>query len=303
MDRMFAGAAGTLSVLFVFTLIVNLLLLVQPIYMLQIYDRVLVSASFDTLVYISLIAVAALMLLGAFDALRSMIAGRLAAKLETDNGGDALVASLRSPRASLGDVQPLRDLSAVRGFVAGRAMLAYLDLPFMPLFIGMLYLIHPHLFWLTLGGAVLLAFVALANQRATSKLANDAGEASMAATLSAQAFVRSSESLFAMGMIGNAVDYWGRNHAQSLNALDRLNGRNAFFAGLSRFFRMGLQIAILGYGGYLVITGEMTAGTLNTLHNIHFYLDTMRRMREAITFGSFETFRQRFHETFSRRPR
>ena len=57
------------------------------------------------------------------------------------------------------------------------------------------------------------------------------------------------------------------------------------------------------YLRYLFVAGEMTACTLNTLHNIHFYLDTMRRMRDAITFGSFETFRQRFHETFSRRPR
>ena len=59
----------------------------------------------------------------------------------------------------------------------------------------------------------------------------------------------------------------------------------------------------LAYLRYLFVAGEMTASTLNTLHNIHFYLDTMRRMRDAIVFGSFESFRQRFHETFSRRPR
>ena len=259
---MLAKTNGTLIVLFAFTLVVNILLLVQPVYMLQIYDRVLVSASLDTLIYISIIAVAALMLLGVFDALRSMLAGRLGAKLETENGADALVASMRSPRASLGDVQPMRDLAAVRSFVGGRALLAYLDLPFMPLFICMLYLIHPNLFWLTLGGAVLLALVAFANQWTTSKLGGEAGEASMAATLSAQAFVRSSESLFAMGMIGNAVETWGRQHAGSLQAVDRINGRNAIFAGISRFLRMGLQIAILGYGGYLVIEGEMTAGMI-----------------------------------------
>ncbi|TFF22007.1 type I secretion system permease/ATPase [Jiella endophytica] len=262
MDKMFRRAAGTLAILVVFTFVVNLLLLVQPIYMLQIYDRVLVSASTDTLVYISLIAAVALVLLGAFDALRSMIAARLAARLETENGGEALIASLRSPRASLGDVQPLRDLSTVRSFVGGRAMIAYLDLPFMPLFIGMLYLIHPNLFWLTLGGATVLALVALANQAATTRLAAETGEASMAATLSAQAFVRSSESVVAMGMIGSAVEHWGRSHARALRALDRLNGRNAFFTGLSRFLRLGLQIAILGYGGHLVLAGEMTAGMI-----------------------------------------
>jgi PrtD family type I secretion system ABC transporter len=252
------GIAG----LVVFTFVVNLLLLVQPIYMLQVYDRVLPSASFETLVYITIFAGGVLVLLGIIDSIRAIIAGRLASRLGVVAGADALLASMAGPRASLGDVQSIRDLHTVGGFVSGRALFAFLDLPFAPFFIGILYLIHPTLFWLTAGGAAVLAVVALANQWAGTGAAADAATRQMKATLAAQAFVRSAESLMAMGMSRNIIGAWGSDEALSLAAQDRVNVINALFAGLSRALRLGLQIAILGYGGYLVLAGEMTAGMI-----------------------------------------
>lgn len=248
----------------VFTFVVNLLLLVQPLYMLQVYDRVLASASVETLVFISIIAAGALLLLGVVDAIRSMMASRLAARMEVEAGADTLVASLNGPRASLGDVQPLRDLAAVRGFVSNRGILAYLDLPFAPFFIALLYFIHPHLFWLTLGGAGVLTLLAFLNQWATSRAGAEGGEgaAAMAAMLAAQAFARNAETIRAMGMVASVTRAWGRDEAASLKAQDRVAATNAVFAGISRILRLGLQIAILGYGGYLVIEGQMTAGMI-----------------------------------------
>jgi len=252
------GLAGLIG----FGLVLNLLLLVQPIYMLQVYDRVLPSASIETLVYISIITVGTLFLLGIVDGVRAIMAGRLANRLEVAVGADALQASMVGPRASLGDVQPLRDLQTVRGFISGRGLFAFLDLPFAPFFIALLYLIHPHLFWLTVMGAVVLAAIAIANQRASDKAAGDAGIRQMNATLAAQAFVRNAESVKAMGMWRNIVHRWGAEEALSLAAQDRVNSSNAFFSGVSRVFRLGLQIATLGYGGYLVLAGEMTAGMI-----------------------------------------
>ena len=245
-----------------FTFFVDVLLLVQPIYMLQVYDRVLASGSIETLLYISLMAAGALLLLGVVDAVRSMMAGRLAAEMEVEAGGDALIASLGGQRARLGDVQPLRDLGAVRGFISSKGILAYLDLPFAPLFILMLYVIHPHLFWMTTIGAVVLTLMALANQWATTKQASDSSDSTMNAMLSAQAFARNAESINAMGMTGNVISAWGRAEAVSLEAQDRMNWTNSVFAGASRVIRLGLQIAILGYGGYLVLKGEMTSGMI-----------------------------------------
>jgi ATP-binding cassette subfamily C protein len=261
-DRLVAVFMRGLISITLFSSVVNVLLLVQPLYMLQVYDRVLASSSVETLLFMSVIAGGALLLLGCIDAIRSMLSSRLAARMEVVAGSDALLASINGPRASLGDVQPLRDLGAVKGFVGGRAILAYLDLPFAPLFIGLLYLIHPHLFWLTVGGAVVLAILALANQWATRRYSADAGEHTMRAMLSAQAFARCAESINAMGMTGNVIGAWGRDEARALASQDRSNQFNASFAGLSRIIRLGLQIAVLGYGGYLVIAGEMTAGMI-----------------------------------------
>lgn len=261
-ERLAATFRQGLKGLVGFTFMVNLLLLVQPIYMLQIYDRVLSSASLDTLIYISIIAAGTLILLGIVDSVRAIMAGRLSSRLEVTAGADTLLASMASPRASLGDVQPLRDLHTVRGFISGRGLFAFLDLPFAPFFIGLLYLIHPNLFWLTVAGAVVLVAIAIANQWAGAKAAGDAATGQMNATLAAQAFVRNAESLRAMGMSRNIVHRWGTEEALSLTAQDRMNRVNALFAGFSRVLRLGLQIATLGYGGYLVLAGEMTAGMI-----------------------------------------
>ncbi|MFN3764432.1 MAG: type I secretion system permease/ATPase [Aliihoeflea sp.] len=246
----------------VFTFIANMLLLVQPIYMLQVYDRVLTAASLETLLYVSLLAGVALILLGIVDAIRNILAGRIAAKLAVAAGGEVLQASMKGPRATLGDVQPLRDLAAVRNFIAGRAIFAYLDLPFAPIFIGILYFIHPQLFWLTVAGAAVLIVLAVTNDWWTRSSTAKAGERSMAASLAAQSFVRNSETLNAMGMVGNVTEAWGKEEAASLQSLERANLTNAIVSGISRALRMALQLAILGYGGYLVLQQEMTAGMI-----------------------------------------
>ncbi|WP_158555112.1 type I secretion system permease/ATPase [Fulvimarina endophytica] len=257
-----AGLSGSLPVLAVFSLAINVLLLVQPLYMLQIYDRVLASASFETLGYISLIAVAALVLLGLMDAVRGLLSARIAARLDERLGPQALLAAMHGPRAREGDVQPMRDLEAIRNFVSNKLLLALFDLPFAPFFIAILYLIHPNIFWLTLYGAGALALVALLNQLASARPASRAAATSIEATGTAQSFVRGQESLKAMGMIENAMAMWGRSESRALREQGRAASINAWFAGLSKTLRMCLQIAILGYGGYLVLQGEMTAGMI-----------------------------------------
>jgi ATP-binding cassette subfamily C protein len=244
------------------TLAVNMLVLVQPIYMLQVYDRVVPSGSLETLGYLSIAAAGALVVLGLIDGMRSMICSRMAAQLEARLGARALVASMEGPRASIGDVQNLRDLGTVRTFLAGRGVLAFLDLPFVPLFLILLYLIHPYLFFLTLAGAVVLMLVAICNQAASGRASTQASEQSVMAMLTAQTFVRNTESARAMGMTANAISAWGKEAVATLNIQDRLNRLNAIFAGLSRALRLGLQVAILGVGGYLVVIGDMTAGMI-----------------------------------------
>ena len=246
----------------VFSFLVNALMLVMPLYMLQVYDRVLPSSSLETLLFLSILAAFALVLLAVLEFVRAVYANRIAASLDVSRSREAMMAAMDSPRAPLGDIQALRDLATVRGFIASRSAFALFDLPFSPLFIGLLYLIHPVLFALALGGAVILAGVAYANQVASAEAVRRASTNNIAAMMTAQSFVRNAETLRAMGMMGNAIAAWGRQHAPSLAASDDVTRINALFAGISRFLRLGLQIAMLGTGGLLVLRGEMTAGMI-----------------------------------------
>ncbi len=246
----------------IFSFFVNALMLVIPIYMLQVYDRILPSSSQETLVYLSLMALAALVLLAVMEVVRSIYGSRVAARFDVEQADQAMLAAMESPRASLGDVQAVRDLTAVRSFIGSRTAFALFDLPFAPLFIILLWFVHPTLFVLTAGGAAVLTFIAIANQWATSAAAADADDNGIAAMVTAQSFVRNAETLRAMGMIDNAIGAFGRKHVRSLNAGERVARINAAFHGASRFLRLALQVAILGVGALLVLQQGMTPGMI-----------------------------------------
>ena len=232
----------------IFCLVLNVLVLIQPIYMLQIYDRVLTSANTNTLYFLTVVAVAALALMGLIEMVRQNYANRMAARLEPALGSYALMAASQSANSALGDIQPLRDLATVRTFISSRLLFAIYDLPFAPLFLIVLYLIHPGICLLTIVGVVILSVVAWLNQSTTTASSMLFAEKSIGASITAQAFVRSAETIRAMGM--------------GMNSLDRVNGINSFYGALSRALRILLQIATLGLGAYYVLQNEMTGGMI-----------------------------------------
>ncbi|TPJ17754.1 type I secretion system permease/ATPase [Mesorhizobium sp. B2-7-3] len=244
----------------VFSLLINILLLVIPLYLLQVYDRVLPSSSVETLVYLSAIAVLALAFLGLLDAIRAVYTQRVAATVDRKLGASTFAVSLGARYA--GGLSPLRDLASVCAFIRSRGVAVLFDLPFAPVFLALLYLIHPVLFWVTVAGAVLLLFLVVANQLAIGR--NDAlsAERSALASQAEQAFARNAETLRAMGMVRNASLVWGRHVAAALTFHDRSSSANAIFSGASRALRMMLQLAILGAGAWLVLQGQMTAGMI-----------------------------------------
>lgn len=244
----------------VFSLLINILLLVIPLYLLQVYDRVLPSSSVETLVYLSAIAVLALAFLGLLDAIRAVYTQRVAATVDRKLGASTFAISLGARYA--GGLSPLRDLASVCAFIRSRGVAVLFDLPFAPVFLALLYLIHPVLFWVTVAGAVLLLFLVVANQLAIGR--NDAlsAERSALASQAEQAFARNAETLRAMGMVRNASLVWGRHVAAALTFHDRSSSANAIFSGASRALRMVLQLAILGAGAWLVLQGQMTAGMI-----------------------------------------
>lgn len=245
-----------------FSAVMNTLVLILPLYMLQVYDRVLPAANLDTLTYLTLLALSSLLLFGVLEVVRGVYASRLAARMDVSLGTSSFLAAMSGPRAGLGDVQALRDLATLRGFIASRTIFFLFDLPFGPIFVGLLYFIHPLLFLVTVVGAVLMVFIAVLNQVASSRPGKEAAESLGAAMNSAQAFARNFETVRALGMVSNAIEFWGTRFSGSLHASDGLARTNAFYGGVSRTTRSVLQIAILGVGAYLVLHNEMTAGMI-----------------------------------------
>ena len=262
LDRARSHFRRVLFLLAAFSLVVNLLLLAMPLYMLQIYDRILPSRSMDTLLFLSIIAGGALIVLGLLEAVRSVLASRAGARLEADLGTDALLASMERSRNGETDIETVRHLATVRQFISSRMLFALLDFPFAPIFIAILYIIHPTLFWLTLAGAAVLFVLAIINQRLSRGASNRASENLGSAMSMAQSLARNAHTLQSMGMTQDGVRLWGRNNSQALIHQGTVDFRSAIMTGISRAFRMGLQIAILGVGALLVLNYEMTAGMI-----------------------------------------
>lgn len=246
----------------VFSLLANVLMLTTPLYLMQIYDRVLSSFSVETLIYLSIIAAVALCFLGVMEMVRSMYFQRFAAELDREFGPEVIRVALRAGSVGQLDPQPMRDLSSVRAFINARGLATLFDLPFAPFFVIVLYFVHPMLFWLTLAGIFVLLGVAVLNQYGVRDATALASEKSAAANNSAMAFASGAETIRAMGMQRGVIEAWGKNFAEATQAGDRSATLNAVFGAVSRTLRMGLQLAILGVGAWLVLGQEMTPGMI-----------------------------------------
>jgi ABC-type protease/lipase transport system fused ATPase/permease subunit len=212
-EKVAAEFRGSLWMMALFSFVTNMLLLVVPLYMLQVYDRVLPSQSINTLIFLSLLAGLALVVLGLMEVVRSIFANRVANRLDAGLSELAMRAVIRSGAASGGNTQPIRDIQALRGLLSSKVVFAILDLPFATIFIVLLYFIHPDLFWLTLVGALVLCGVAVLNQMSISKASKESSDTAIASGQRAEFLARSADSLVAMGMVSNVIDRWGAEHA------------------------------------------------------------------------------------------
>lgn len=258
-----AACRSAFSVVAVFSIAVNILLLTVPLYLLQVSDRVLASRSGDTLVMLTIVAAGALIVLALLDLLRRYVLTRVGMKLETALGAPLLASGLQQSATSPNkDIQGLRDLAQMRTFVSGPLLPLLFDVPTVPLYIAVVALIHPGLGLIALAGALVLFAIAVANQMVTAKPLALLGGHSMTALARAQAQARNAEVIHAMGMLASCVRLWGDENAKALKAQADANDRNALMTSLSKFLRMGIQISILGWGAHLALQGELTAGMM-----------------------------------------
>lgn len=239
----------------------NVLILSVPLYLFQISDRVLTSRSIDTLVMLTVVIVGALVLQAALDALRRFVLMRTAVDVATRLGSPVLSAAAQASLHSNGrEYQVLGDLQTLRGFLVSGTLLSFLDVPFAPLFILAIFLIHPHLGMIVIVTALMLALLAFINQKITSRGFKEANLAQVRANLHLESMSRNSQIINAMAMIPETVRIWGTDTAASLKAQVQAQDRNILTASLSRMFRLMAQIGMLGWGAWLALDGQMTGG-------------------------------------------
>lgn len=250
-----------LIVVMLFTFATNVLVLAIPIYLFQISDRILTSRSVDTLVMLTVVIVAAVILQAIFDAIRRFILMRTAVEVATQLGSPILSAAARASLYGSGrEYQTLGDLQQLRSFLVSGTLLSFLDVPFAPLFMVAIFLIHPHLGLIVLGTALVLLVIAVMNQKMTAGPFANANNAQSKANLHLDSMSRNSQIINALAMIPEAVRIWGRDTAMSLRAQVIAQDRNIVSASLSKGVRMLTQVGMLGWGAFLAIQGEITGG-------------------------------------------
>jgi PrtD family type I secretion system ABC transporter len=248
----------------IFSFFLNLLMLVSPFYMLQVYDRVLTSQSKDTLYMLTILAVGLLGISAILELARGRILVRLGARLDRHITHDlfaALIEDRIATRRSAGS-QPIRDLETVRGFLTGPGLLAFFDAPWIPLFLGLIFLFHPLLGMVACGGAIVLLLLAILSEFSTRVPWQRASSESMQAHSFAETSLRNADVIWALGMLGDLRRRWQQKHLTALLHSGRATDRLGVFSAIAKFVRPLLQIGILGFGAYLVIEEQISAGVM-----------------------------------------
>ncbi len=259
-----AACRGGLVAVVLFSLCINVLMLTTPLYMLQIFDRVLASRSVETLIVLSIIAVAALLTLALLEMVRTNVMVRISSWLEKKLGGAILASNVATTlRAGTEpSVQGLRDLSGFRSFLAGPGIFPFFDAPWTPIFIAVIFLLHPMLGWISLIGAIVLFVLALGNEFCTRRLLVSAGRTALEAMVDAESAVRNADAIEAMGITPALTRRWYGRNTEAVDLQARASNRNGVIRGVSKFIRLGLQVGILGAGAWLVSLGEISAGAM-----------------------------------------
>ena len=245
--------------------LVNILMLTGPLFMLQVYDRVLPSRSVPTLVGLVALIIALFALQGVLDALRARVLQRIGAALDEAISGRVYQAIVRLPlKTGAGGtgLRPLRDLDQIRSFLAIGGPSAMFDLPWMPLYVGVCYLFHPLIGLAALGGALMLIVLMLAAEAVTRKSAKEATSLASNRAALAEAGRRNAEALTAMGMCSALASRWQAINRDYQRIQQRTSDRASGLASLSRAARLLLQSIVLGLGAYLVIHQEASAGVI-----------------------------------------
>ncbi len=255
------GAFG--SVLF-FSWIVNVLMLTGSLFMLQIYDRVIPSSSVPTLIALALIVFILYAYYGVLDFVRTRILVRIGRRIEERlrNRVFDAVAMLALRRLGNSGGQPVQDLGTIRQFLGGQGPLAFMDMPFVPIFLLFCFLLHWVLGVVALISAAIIFVLAVLTERATRGPMAQANQAMSKVNVMTEEARRNAEALHSLGMKGAIRKQWANVQHEALDFQTRANDAGAKYSMFSKVFRMVVQSGMLATGAYLAIKHEISGGSI-----------------------------------------
>ncbi len=240
-------------------------MLTGPLYMLQVYDRVLGSRSEETLVALTVLMVGLFLAMGVLEFTRTRVMAIVGARFQDRLDRRVFSASLQVSALAPNDAAAVvaqRDLEAVRSFLASPVVLALMDLPWAPFFCAAVFIFHPFLGWLAFGGGALLVCLTLLNQILSRGAQIEAGQASVQSERFSDQLKSEAETMQALGMSGAGFDRWQVSRRLALQKAIAGAGVIGIFGSITKTFRLFLQSAMLGMGAWLVLQGELTSGAM-----------------------------------------
>ena len=259
-----AGRSSLVTVMVISGLI-NLLMLAAPIFMLQVYDRVLPSRSIATLIGLAGIALILFLIQSVLEVFRARILSRFGRLVDERLGArifrTLLIRGSESPRSDDGP-QALRDLDTVRGFLSSMAFTAFFDLPWVPFYIAVCFLFHPWLGTAIATGASFLCLLTILTDWASVGPAHESVRAAGERRSFTDMAHRTAPLLSALGMRSRIEALWHVRARRNLDVAAHSNDLAIGFGATARLMRTILQSGILGLGAYLVVREEATAGVM-----------------------------------------
>jgi PrtD family type I secretion system ABC transporter len=264
-DRIFTPAVKhALRYILALSVAINILLLTSPLYMLQLYDRVLSSRSEETLLSLSVIVLFLMLGFGILEVMRSRIMIGISVEIDQHLNQEVFT-SLFQEAISRGEGisgQPLRDLEAIRTMFSGHAMIALFDLPWAPFFIVLIFIMHPLLGVVALAGVLATIVLAIASERSSRPLMADASSQQIIAHRFVEACLKNVDVIHALGMLKNIRERWLVSYTKSVGAGAETSGMVSTFSGSTKALRLILQSAILGCGAWLALKNEVSPGVM-----------------------------------------
>ncbi|MEM9222768.1 MAG: type I secretion system permease/ATPase [Pseudomonadota bacterium] len=252
-----------LPALGVFSLVINLLMLTGPLFMLQIYDRVLVSGSVPTLVALFVLVVGLYGFLGVLDFVRGRVLSRMGVQFDAALARDAALRAMMSRLSSAApDSEPVRDVDRLRQFLSSQAVLSLFDMPFVPLYVALVFAIHPLLGFLALCGAAFLVAIALATDRFARPRVRDAATLGAVRGAALSSGSRNAEALAGMSMAGAFGGVWEAINGRFIAAQTQASDITLLSSTVTKVSRLLLQSAVLALGAYLAIFGIISPGAM-----------------------------------------